>query len=115
MGQGKAIPELTRRMIERQKKTKGYSTSCRMQQKVEVVRRHPKTENGNAAWRALIACYEGLVMSGEIAKTLQTNVWNLKLQSRGDVNKHINDFTIYMDQLKELGREEREETLIDLF
>jgi hypothetical protein len=54
-------------------------------------------------------------MSGEISKTLHTKLWNLRLQSKGDVNKHINDFTIYMDQLKELGREEREETLIDLF
>jgi hypothetical protein len=54
-------------------------------------------------------------MSGEIAKTLRTKLWALKLQSKDDVNKHINDFTLYMDQLKELGREEREETLTDLF
>lgn len=54
-------------------------------------------------------------MSGEISKTLRTKLWSLRLQSKGDVNKHINDFTIYIDQLKELGREEREETLIDLF
>jgi hypothetical protein len=41
--------------------------------------------------------------------------WALKLRSKDDVNKHVNDFTLYMDQLKELGREEREETLTDLF
>ncbi len=54
-------------------------------------------------------------MSSEIAKTLRTKLLGLKLQSEGNVNKHINDFTVYMDQLKELGREEWEETLTDLF
>jgi len=54
-------------------------------------------------------------MSGEIAKTLRTKLWGLHLNSKSDVNKHINDFTLYMDQLQELGREEREETLVDLF
>jgi hypothetical protein len=54
-------------------------------------------------------------MSGEIAKTLHTKLWALRLNSKNDVNKHINDFTLYMDQLEELGREEREETLVDLF
>jgi hypothetical protein len=42
-------------------------------------------------------------------------LWSLHLQSKGDANKHINDFTLYMDQLRELGREEREETLTGLF
>jgi hypothetical protein len=54
-------------------------------------------------------------MSGEIAKTLRTKLWALRLRAKDDVNKHVNDFTLYMDQLKELGREEREETLTDLF
>jgi hypothetical protein len=26
---------------------------------------------------------------------------------KNDVNKHINDFTLYMDKLQELGREQR--------
>ncbi len=54
-------------------------------------------------------------MSGEIAKTLRTKLWALCLRSKDDVNAHINNFTHYMDQLRELGREEREETLTDLF
>jgi hypothetical protein len=54
-------------------------------------------------------------MSGEIAKTLRAKLWSLKFRSRDDVNKHINDFMLYMDQLRELAREEREETLTDLF
>jgi hypothetical protein len=54
-------------------------------------------------------------MSGEIAKTLRSRLWSLRLRSRDDVNQYINDFTLYMDQLKELAREEREETLTDLF
>jgi hypothetical protein len=54
-------------------------------------------------------------MSGEIAKMLQMKLWALRLRAKNDVNKHVNDFTLYMDQLKELGREEREETLTDLF
>jgi hypothetical protein len=54
-------------------------------------------------------------MSGEIAKMLRTKLWALRLRSKDDVNKHVNDFTLYMDQLRELGREEREETLTDLF
>jgi hypothetical protein len=41
-------------------------------------------------------------MSGEISKTLRTKLWSLRLQSKGDVNKHINDFTIYIDQLNEV-------------
>jgi len=53
-------------------------------------------------------------MSGEITKTLRTKLW-LRLNSKNDVNKHINDLTLYMNQLQELGREEREETLVDLF
>jgi hypothetical protein len=28
---------------------------------------------------------------------------------------HVNDFTLHMDQLKELAREKREETLTDLY
>lgn len=80
-----------------------------------VVRKYTSAANGHQAWRALLAWYEGPVMSGEIAKTLRTKLWALRLRSRDDVNKHINDFTLYMDQLSELGREEREETLTDLF
>jgi gag-polypeptide of LTR copia-type len=80
-----------------------------------VVRKHAQAADGAGAWKALVAWYEGPVMSGEIAKTLRTKLWAMKLQSKDDVNKHINDFTLYMDQLKELGREEREETLTDLF
>ncbi len=80
-----------------------------------VVRRFTSTANGHEAWRALLASYEGPVMSGEIAKTLRTKLWALRLRSKDDVNKHINDFTLYMDQLKELGSEEREERLTDLF
>lgn len=80
-----------------------------------VVRKHATTANGHAAWQGLLAWYEGPVMSGEIAKTLRTKLWALRLRAKDDVNKHVNDFTLYMDQLKELGREEREETLTDLF
>ncbi len=80
-----------------------------------VVRKHASSSDGAGAWQSLLAWYEGHVMSGEIAKTLRTKLWALRLQSKGDVNKHINDFTLYMDQLKDLGREEREETLTDLF
>jgi hypothetical protein len=46
---------------------------------------------------------------------MRTKLWALRLHAKDDVNKHVNDFTLYMDQLKELGREEREETLTDLF
>lgn len=46
-------------------------------------------------------------MLGEIAKTLKAKLWSLKLRSGDDVNKYINDFTLYMDQLRELAREER--------
>jgi hypothetical protein len=80
-----------------------------------VVRKHISTADGVAAWQALMGWYEGPVMSGEIVKTLRTKLWALRLHSKGDANKHINDFTLYMDQLKELSREEREETLTDLF
>ncbi len=80
-----------------------------------VVRKYTSTTNGHQAWRALLAWYEGPVMSGEIAKILRTKLWALRLRSRDDVNKHITDFTLYMDQLSELDREEREETLTDLF
>jgi hypothetical protein len=80
-----------------------------------VVRKHVSTANGHDAWQALLAWYEGPVMSGEIAKTLRTKLWALRLRAKDDVNAHINNFTLYMDQLRELGREEREETLTDLF
>jgi hypothetical protein len=80
-----------------------------------VVRKYSATADGAAAWQALMAWYEGPVMSGEISKTLRTKLWAMKLQSKGDVNKHINDFTLYTDQLRELNREEREDTLTDLF
>jgi hypothetical protein len=80
-----------------------------------VVCRHISTVNGHAAWRAFLAWYEGPVMSGEIAKTLRSKLWALRLRSEDDANKHINDFNLYMDQLSELGKEEREEMLTDLF
>jgi hypothetical protein len=40
---------------------------------------------------------------------------SLHLQSKGDINKHINNFTLYRDQLRELGREDQEENLTTLF
>jgi len=80
-----------------------------------IIRQHNQTADGHAAWQSLLAWYEGPVMSGEISKTLRSKLWTLRLQSKGDANKYINDFTLYMDQLRELGREEREETLTDLF
>jgi hypothetical protein len=80
-----------------------------------IVRKHAHNADGHAAWQASLAWYEGPVMSGEISKTLRSKLWTLRLQSKGDTNKHINDFTLYMDQLQELGREVREETLTDLF
>lgn len=80
-----------------------------------VVRKFITSADGHGAWQALLAWYEGPVMSGEIAKTLRSKLWSLRLRSRDDVNQHINDFTLYMDQLKDLAREEREETLTDLF
>jgi hypothetical protein len=54
-------------------------------------------------------------MSGEIARGLRTKLWALRLRPREEANKHINDFILYSDQLKELDRGEREETLVDLF
>jgi hypothetical protein len=42
-------------------------------------------------------------------------VMGVTFKFKNDINKHINDFTLYMDQLQELGREEREVTLVDLF
>jgi hypothetical protein len=80
-----------------------------------VMHKYAATADGHAAWQGLLAWYEGPVMSGEIAKTLRMKLWALKQQSKDDVNKHVNDFTLYIDQLKELGREEWEETLTDLF
>ncbi len=80
-----------------------------------VVCKYATTADGHAAWQALLSWYDGPVMSGEIAKTLRAKLWALRLRSKDDINKHINDFTLYMDQLRELKREEREETLTDLF
>jgi hypothetical protein len=80
-----------------------------------IVRKYTSSANGHAAWRALLAWYEGPVMSGEISKTLRTKLWALSLCFKDDINKHINDFMLYMDHIKELGREEREKTLTDLF
>lgn len=80
-----------------------------------IVRKYTNTANGHEAWQALLAWYEGQVMSGEIARGLRTKLWALKLRPREEANKHINDFILYSDRLKELDREEREETLIDLF
>jgi hypothetical protein len=80
-----------------------------------VVCKHTTTADGHAAWQGLLAWYEGPVMSGEIAKPMQTKLWALRLRAKDDVNEHVNDFTLYMDQRKELGREEREQTLTDLF
>ncbi len=59
-----------------------------------VIRKFASTANGRAAWKALLAWYEGPVMSGEIAKTLRSKLWALRLRSKDDVNKHINDFTL---------------------
>jgi hypothetical protein len=80
-----------------------------------VVRKYTCAEDRNGAWLVLLAWYEGPVMSGEIARALRTNLWALRLRPRDETNKHINDFILYSDRLKELDREEREETLIDLF
>jgi hypothetical protein len=80
-----------------------------------VVHKFTNTANGHSAWQALLAWYEGPVMSGEIARGLRTKLWALRLRPREEANKQINDFILYSDRLKELDREEREETLIDLF
>jgi hypothetical protein len=47
-----------------------------------VVHKFASTANGHAAWKALLAWYEGPVMSGEIAKTLRSKLWALKLCSK---------------------------------
>lgn len=80
-----------------------------------VVRKFMSSADGHGAWQALLAWYEGPVMSGEIARALRTKLWALRLRPRDEANKHINDFILYSDRLKELDREEREETLVDLF
>ncbi len=80
-----------------------------------VVRKFNGTADGHGAWQALMDWYEGTTMSGEIARGLRTKLWALRLRPREEANRHINEFILYADQLKELGREEREETLIDLF
>ncbi len=80
-----------------------------------VIHKYAATADGHAAWQALLAWYEGLVMSGEIVKKVRAKLWALRLQSKDNVNKHVNDFTLYTGQLKKLGREEREETPTDLF
>jgi hypothetical protein len=41
-------------------------------------RKERKTEDGNAAWKALVSWNEGPVMSGEISKTLHMKLWNLR-------------------------------------
>jgi hypothetical protein len=80
-----------------------------------LVGKFTNTANGHGAWQALSAWYEGSVMSGEIARGLRTKLWALRLRPREEANKNNNDFILYSDRLKELGREEREKTLIDLF
>jgi hypothetical protein len=80
-----------------------------------VVQKFTKSANGHAAWQALLAWYEGPVMSGEIARGLRNKLWALRLRPREEANRYINDFILYSDRLKELDRETREETLIDLF
>jgi hypothetical protein len=80
-----------------------------------ITRKHMQEADGHASWQSLLAWSEEPVMSGEISKMLQTKLWSLWLQSKGDANKHSNSFTLYMDQLRDLGHEERDETLTDLF
>jgi hypothetical protein len=77
-----------------------------------VVQKFTATEDGHGAWQALLAWYEGPIMSGEIARGLRTKLWALRLRPRDEADTHMNYFILYSDQLKELGREEREETLI---
>jgi hypothetical protein len=79
-----------------------------------VVRKFTKSADGHSTWQALLAWYEGPIMSREIARALRTKLWALQLRPREEANKHINDFILYSDRLKELNREEREETLVDL-
>lgn len=69
-----------------------------------VVRKYTNTADGHGAWQALLDWYEGPVMSGEIARGLRTKLWALRLRPREEANKHINDFILYSDQLKELDR-----------
>jgi hypothetical protein len=71
--------------------------------------------DGHRAWQALLGWCDGPVMSGEITRALCTKLWALRLRHRDEANRHINDLILHSDQLKELDREEREETLIDLF
>jgi hypothetical protein len=73
------------------------------------------TADGHGAWQALLTWYEGSVISGEIARGLRTKLWALRLRPREEANRHNNDFILYSNRLKELGREEREETIIDIF
>ncbi len=59
-----------------------------------AVRKFTSIVDGHGAWQALMAWYEGPVMSGEIARGLRTKLWALRLRSREEANKHINDFII---------------------
>jgi hypothetical protein len=54
-------------------------------------------------------------MSGEITRGLRRKLRGFKLKPREEANKRINNFILYSDQLKDLDRGEREETLVDLF
>lgn len=61
---------------------------------LHVVRKFTSTADRHAAWQALMAWYEGPVMSGEIARGLRTKLWALRLRSSEEANKHINDFIL---------------------
>jgi hypothetical protein len=62
--------------------------------------------DGHGAWQALLGWYEGPVISGEIARALCTKLWALRLRPWVEANRHIKDFILYSDRLKELDREE---------
>jgi hypothetical protein len=80
-----------------------------------LVQKFAATADGHGAWQALLAWHEGPTISGEIVRRLRTKLWALRLRPREEASKNINDCIFYSDQLKELDRVEREETLINLF
>jgi hypothetical protein len=46
------------------------------------VRKHLTNADGNGVWKSLLAWHKGPVMSREIAKTLHSKLWALRLNSK---------------------------------
>ena len=63
------------------------------------------TQDGHAAWNALVAWYDGDDVKADVAATIWRKLKGTILLSGGDPNNYINQFKLRLDELNRIQGE----------